>query len=51
MPIKTGRPKQATGKIVTEHEAQRYIRREPDPADGRAQLVRQTNRGAGQYLL
>lgn len=42
----TGRTKQATGKIVMELEAHGYVQRGPDPADGRAQLVRQTDRSS-----
>jgi DNA-binding MarR family transcriptional regulator len=42
----TGRTKQATGKIVAELEVHGYVRRGPDPSDGRAQLVRRTDRGA-----
>ena len=42
----TARTKQATGKIVAELEANGYVRRGRDPSDGRALLVRRTDRGA-----
>lgn len=41
----TRRTKQATGKLVAELENQGYAERVPDPNDGRAQLVRTTDKG------
>ena len=41
----TRRTKQATGKLVQELENQGYVERAPDPSDGRAQLVRPTDKG------
>lgn len=41
----THRTKQATGKVVAELEARGYADRVPDPSDGRAQLVRATDKG------
>jgi DNA-binding MarR family transcriptional regulator len=37
--------KQAMGYLVTYLEAHDYLERVPDPADGRAQIVRRTKRG------
>lgn len=37
--------KQAIGYLVAYLEAQGYVERVPDPTDGRAQLVRRTERG------
>lgn len=41
----TRRTKQATGKVVAELEARGYAERVPDLSDGRAQLVRATDKG------
>ena len=37
--------KQSMGELVTELETLGYVRRDPDPADGRAKLVTFTDRG------
>jgi DNA-binding MarR family transcriptional regulator len=37
--------KQAMGYLITYLEAHDYLERVPDPADGRAQIVRRTKRG------
>lgn len=37
--------KQAMGQLVDDLEAQGYLERVPDPADGRAKIVRLTRRG------
>jgi len=37
--------KQAVGYLITYLEAHGYVERVPDPADGRAQIVRRTERG------
>ncbi|MCB9741303.1 MAG: MarR family transcriptional regulator [Alphaproteobacteria bacterium] len=42
---RTGLTKQAVGQLVKEMEAQGMVRREPDPRDGRAVLVRFTAQG------
>ncbi|WP_306120638.1 MULTISPECIES: MarR family transcriptional regulator [unclassified Roseitalea] len=39
------RTKQATGKLVAELENNGYVKRVPDPADGRAMLVQPTKKG------
>jgi DNA-binding MarR family transcriptional regulator len=36
---------QAAGQLVSELQARGYLERVPDPADGRAKLVRMTDRG------
>ncbi len=46
---RAGMTKQGMGKLVAELETQGLVEREPDPADGRAQLVRFTD--AGQAFL
>lgn len=40
-----GVTRQATGQLVTELERHGYLERVPDPLDGRAKLVRMTDRG------
>jgi len=42
---RAGMTKQAMGELVRHLEAGGYLRRDPDPRDGRAQLVRPTRRG------
>jgi DNA-binding MarR family transcriptional regulator len=42
---RAGMTKQGMGKLVAELEAQGLVERAPDPADGRAQLVRFTEPG------
>lgn len=43
----TGRSKQAVAKLIAELEEGGYVRRTPDPADRRGQLVLLTDRGDG----
>ena len=42
---RAGMTKQAMGELVRHLEAGGYVRRDPDPRDGRAQIVRPTRRG------
>lgn len=42
---RTGVTKQAVAKMIDELEEEGVVRREPDPSDGRAKLVRLTKRG------
>ena len=42
---RAGMTKQAMAELVAHLEARGYVRREPDPADRRARLVRLTRRG------
>lgn len=42
---RAGMTKQAMGELVLYLEQHGYVSREPDPADGRAKLVRPTQRG------
>ncbi|RIK42770.1 MAG: MarR family transcriptional regulator [Chloroflexi bacterium] len=42
---------QAMGELVTYLEARGYVERAPDPADGRAKLVRLTPRGHDAYTI
>lgn len=42
---------QAMGELVSHLEAHGYVERIPDPADGRARLVRLTTRGHDIYAL
>ena len=42
---RAGMTKQAMGELVRHLEAAGYLRRQPDPRDGRASLVRPTRRG------
>jgi DNA-binding MarR family transcriptional regulator len=42
-----GVSKNAVGQVVTELESYGYIERVPDPADGRAKIVRYTDKGHG----
>ena len=41
-----GHSKQAVGEFVCDLEARGYVERIPDPADGRAKIIRLTDRGA-----
>ncbi len=45
-----GITKQAAGQLVSELERVGYLERVPDPSDGRAKLVRMTERGFGAWL-
>lgn len=47
---RAGMTKQAAGQLVAELEAQGYVERRPDPADGRATRVQFTPKG-WHYLL
>lgn len=42
--------RQAAGQLVSELEKTGYLERVPDPTDGRAKLVRMTERGFGAWL-
>jgi len=44
-PMPAGRPKQTINNVLRELESFGYVRLEPDRADGRARLVRLTERG------
>ena len=46
---RTGNTRQAVGQLVRDLEARGYVERAPDPADGRAVLVRHT--ATGRRLL
>jgi len=41
-----GHTKQAVGEFVCDLEARGYVERVPDPADGRAKIIRLTDQGA-----
>jgi DNA-binding MarR family transcriptional regulator len=43
--------KQSVGEVVTELERLGYVERVPDPADGRAKIIRLTERGHGAQSL
>ena len=43
--------KQAMAQLVAHLEAHGYVERVPDPADGRAKLVRTTDRGRAVYAI
>ncbi len=45
-----GITKQAAGQLVSDLERSGYLERVPDPSDGRAKLVRMTERGFGAWL-
>ena len=42
--------KQAVGEVVTDLERRGYVERVPDPADGRAKIIRLTTKGREVYL-
>jgi DNA-binding MarR family transcriptional regulator len=46
---RTGRSKQSVAQLLSELEADDYIRREKDAEDGRAAVVRMTSRGEAVY--
>jgi DNA-binding MarR family transcriptional regulator len=46
---RTGMTKQSVAQVLSELEADDYIRREKDAEDGRAAVVRLTDRGAAVY--
>ena len=48
---RTGVSKQAMAQLVADLERHGYVRRVPDPADGRARLVRVTTRGRAVYAI
>lgn len=43
--------KQAVGEVVSELEKMGYVERAPDPADGRAKIIRLTERGVAAWTL
>jgi DNA-binding MarR family transcriptional regulator len=43
--------KQSVGEVVSELEAIGYVERVPDPSDGRAKIIKLTERGQGAYEL
>src|SRR5918998_3837695 len=43
--------KQAVGEVVSELEELGYVERVPDPDDGRAKIIRLTERGQASYEL
>ena len=43
--------KQAVGEVVSELEQRGYVERVPDPADGRAKIIRLTERGTEAWTL
>ena len=43
--------KQAVGEVVSELEQRGYVERVPDPADGRAKIIRLTERGKEAWTL
>src|ERR1700744_4414892 len=42
--------KQTVGEVVSDLETRGYVERVPDPADGRAKIIRLTTRGQEVYL-
>ncbi len=48
---RAGMTKQSMGELVRHLEAHGYVERAPDPGDGRARLVRATERGAEVYAI
>ncbi len=48
---RAGMTKQSMGELVRHLEAHGYVERVPDPADGRAKLVRATERGGEVYAI
>ena len=43
--------KQTVGEVVSDLEQRGYLERVPDPSDGRAKIIRFTERGQGAYLI
>jgi DNA-binding MarR family transcriptional regulator len=43
--------KQSVGEVTTELERRGYVERVPDPADGRAKIIRLTDRGLAAQTL
>jgi DNA-binding MarR family transcriptional regulator len=43
--------KQAVGEVASELEKMGYVERVPDPADGRAKIIRLTGRGSEAWVL
>jgi len=43
--------KQSVGEVVSELERLGYVERVPDPSDGRAKIIKLTERGQGAYDL
>jgi DNA-binding MarR family transcriptional regulator len=48
---RAGMTKQSMAQLVEHLEAHGYVERVPDPADGRAKLVRSTERGAEVFAI
>lgn len=48
---RAGMTKQSMAQLVEHLEAHGYVERVPDPADGRAKLVRTTERGAEVFAI
>ena len=48
---RAGMTKQSMGELVRHLEAHGYVERVPDPGDGRAKLVRATERGGEVYAI
>jgi DNA-binding MarR family transcriptional regulator len=48
---RAGMTKQAVGEVVSELEKLGYAERVPDPSDGRAKIIRLTDRGQDSYKL
>jgi DNA-binding MarR family transcriptional regulator len=42
--------KQSVGEVVSDLEKRGYVERIPDPEDGRAKIIRLTDKGRGVYL-
>src|SRR5919202_1048208 len=43
--------KQSVGEVVSDLESLGYVERVPDPSDGRAKIIKLTERGQGAYEL
>jgi DNA-binding MarR family transcriptional regulator len=48
---RAGYTKQAVGEVVVDLEGLGYVERVPDPADGRAKIIRLSERGRGAQQL
>jgi DNA-binding MarR family transcriptional regulator len=48
---RAGMTKQAVGEVVSELEGIGYVERVPDPSDGRAKIIKLTDRGLASYEL